>query len=105
MPSVINRSRVSGPTRSLNRTVEPTTEPTVVPSSAATRSAIVLAAIRRGWVWPIIFPSTPRPSSRQSFGSWVLFPEPVSPATITTWLLSIAASRSSRRPVIGSSGG
>src|SRR6266508_2891826 len=35
------------------------------------RSATVRAAIRRGWVCPIM-PSTPRPSSRQIFGSWVV---------------------------------
>ena len=45
------------------------------------RSAIVRAATRRGWVWPIS-PSTPRPASRHSFGSCVLLPDPVSPATI-----------------------
>jgi hypothetical protein len=28
----------------------------------------------------------PRPSSRQYCGSWVLLPDPVSPATISTWL-------------------
>ena len=33
----------------------------MVPSSSATRSAIVRAATRRGWVWPIR-PCTPRPS-------------------------------------------
>ena len=38
----------------------PTSPPIVVPSSSATRSAIVRAATRRGWVWPIS-PSTPRP--------------------------------------------
>ena len=33
----------------------------------------------------------PRPSSRQYFGSCVLFPEPVSPATIRTWWRSRAS--------------
>jgi hypothetical protein len=49
-----------------------------VPSSSAIRSATLRAAIRRGWVWPIS-PSrrpTPRPSSRQILGSWVVLPEP-----------------------------
>ncbi len=55
-----------------------------VRSSSATRSATVRAAIRRGWVCPIM-PRTPRPSSRQIFGIWVVLPEPVSPATMTTW--------------------
>src|SRR5438128_2228699 len=37
-------------------------------------------------------PRTPRPTSRQILGSWVLFPEPVSPATITTgWAALVAA--------------
>ena len=64
----------------------------------------VRAASRRGWVWAIM-PSTPRPSSRQIFGSCVVLPEPVSPATITTWLSRIAASSSSLRSETGSSGG
>ena len=46
-----------------------------------------------------------RPSSRQIFGSCVVLPEPVSPATTTTWLSRIAASRSSLRSETGSSGG
>src|SRR5205823_3626807 len=54
------------------------------------RSATVRAAIRRGWVWPI-WPVTPRPSSRQIFGNWVVLPEPVSPATTTTWWSRMAA--------------
>ena len=33
----------------------------------------------------------PRPSSRQILGIWVVLPEPVSPATITTWWSRIAA--------------
>jgi hypothetical protein len=41
---------------------------------------MVRAAIRRGWVCPMDV----RPSSRQIFGSCVVFPEPVAPATITT---------------------
>ena len=46
--------------------------------------ATVRAASRRGWVCPMA-PRIPRPSSRQIFGSCVVLPEPVSPATITTW--------------------
>ncbi len=38
---------------------------------------------RRGWVWPMS-PFSPRPSSMQILGNWVVLPEPVSPATITT---------------------
>ena len=60
--------------------------------------------MRRGWVWPI-WPATPRPSSRQILGSWVVFPEPVSPATITTWWSLIAAAMSSLRWLTGSSSG
>ena len=52
------------------------------------------AAIRRGWVWPI-WPVTPRPSSRQILGSWVVLPEPVSPAMTTTWWSAITAAISS----------
>ena len=78
--------------------------PIDVPSSSATRSAIVRAATRRGWVWPII-PARPRPASRHSLGSWVLLPEPVSPATITTGWSRIAVTSSSRRAVIGSDSG
>ena len=75
-----------------------------MPSSSAIRSATVRAAIRRGWVCPIM-PRTPRPSSRQILGSWVVLPEPVSPATITTWWSRIAAAMSSLRWLTGSSSG
>jgi hypothetical protein len=50
----------------------------------AMRLAVDDAAMRRGWVWPIM-PFSPRPSSRQIFGSWVVLPEPVSPDTMMTW--------------------
>lgn len=75
--------------------------PSTVPSSSEIRVATVLAATRRGWVWPIM-PSTPRPSSRQILGIWVVFPEPVSPHTTTTWFASIALATSSRASLIGS---
>ena len=42
-------------------------------------------------------PRTPRPSSRQIFGSCVVLPEPVSPATITTWWSRITSAMSSLR--------
>ena len=45
------------------------------------RSEMLRAAMRRGWVCPILS----RPSSRQIFGSCVVLPDPVSPATMTTW--------------------
>ena len=68
------------------------------------RSATERAAIRRGWVWPIM-PVMPRPNSRQILGSWVVLPEPVSPATITTWFSRMAAAISLRRALTGSSSG
>ena len=95
---------VFSPTWSVNRTLYPTTSPSSVPSSSAIRSATVRAASRRGWVWPII-PATPRPRSRQILGICVVFPEPVSPATITTWWSRIAAAMSSRRAVTGRAAG
>ncbi len=54
---------------------------------------------------PALTGPLPRPSSRQILGSWVVFPDPVSPATITTWWSRIAAAMSSRRCETGSSGG
>ena len=95
---------VFSPTWSVKRTLQPTASPTSVCSSSAMRAATVRAARRRGWVWPII-PRTPRPSSRQILGIWVVFPEPVSPATITTWWSRMAAAMSSRRALTGSSAG
>ncbi len=65
------------------------------------RSAIVRAAMRRGWVCAI----DSRPSSRQIFGSCVVLPEPVAPATITTWWSRMARAISSRCPETGSSAG
>ena len=65
------------------------------------RSAIVRAAMRRGWVWAMRV----RPSSRQIFGSCVVLPEPVAPATITTWWSRMARAISSRAALTGSSGG
>ena len=104
MPSVITLTRV--PSLDLvgeaDLVADGVAEP--VPSSSAIRSATVRAAIRRGWVWPIM-PATPRPSSRQIFGSWVVLPEPVSPATITTWWSRMAAAISSLRWLTGSSAG
>ncbi len=76
-------------------------EPSGTCISSAMRSAMVRAAMRRGWVWAIEV----RPSSRQILGSWVVFPDPVAPATITTWLSRIARAISSRAALTGSSGG
>ena len=55
-------------------------------------------------MWPIM-PRTPRPTSRQILGSCVLFPEPVSPATITTGWAAMAAAMSSLRSLTGSAAG
>jgi hypothetical protein len=88
----------------VNLTFQPTAPPSGMSNSSAIRSATVRAAILLGCVCPIV-PSTPRPSSRHIFGNWVVFPEPVSPATMTTWLSRIASRMSSRRAVIGSSSG
>ena len=104
MPSVISLISVSSADTSVNRTWYPTVSPSGLPSSSAIRSATVRAASRRGWVWPIC-PVTPRPSSRQILGIWVVLPEPVSPAMITTWFSLIAWAISSRRWLTGSSGG
>ncbi len=60
--------------------------------------------MRRGWVCAIR-PARPSPSSRQIFGSWVVFPEPVSPATTTTWCPRMAAAMSSLRATTGSCSG
>ena len=56
--------------------------------------------MRRGCVWPIM-PATPRPISRQIFGSCVLLPLPVAPLTITTGEERIAAAMSARRAWTG----
>ncbi|QRN97640.1 hypothetical protein JRI60_00675 [Archangium violaceum] len=58
--------------------------PSSVPSSRATRAATLVAAIRRGWVTPIWHGRPPRPMASRTFGSCVVFPEPVAPATMTT---------------------
>ena len=86
MPSVISLTLAPAVSRSWNRTLKPTTSPSGVFSSSAIRRATLEAAIRRGWVWPIRPPpfARPRPMASAIFGSWVVFPEPVSPQTITT---------------------
>jgi hypothetical protein len=61
-----------------------------------------VAAKRRGWVHPTL---PLRPSSRDNskaiFGSWVVFPLPVSPTTTITRLDRIASRISSRRRLTG----
>jgi hypothetical protein len=78
--------------------------PSGVPTSLATRAATLIAAMRLGCVTPIRA-LTPRPIARAIFGSWVVFPDPVAPATMTTGCSSIAAAMSRTRAEIGSSGG
>src|SRR5690606_26950605 len=73
-------------------------------SSSATRRATARAAIRRGWVQPTR-PRPPRPAARHSLGSWVVLPEPVSPATTSTWCRRSSATISSAFAAIGSSAG
>ena len=60
-------TRQCGPVRSSKRTWQPTAAPTRVPSSAAIRLASARAAIRRGWVWPIM-PCVPRPGRQAQLG-------------------------------------
>ncbi len=84
MPSVITLTLVPLAVRSVNRTANPTSAPSSTPHSSAMRAARVRAAMRRGWVCPII-PVRPRPAASAIFGSWVVLPDPVSPATTTTW--------------------
>ena len=72
-------------------------------SSSAIRVATLRAANRLGWVWAIM-PFTPRPNSKHILGSCVVLPDPVSPATITTWLFAIASLISSFLSLTGSGG-
>jgi len=101
MPSVMNLTSVRSETWSVKRTWKPTSSPSGVESSSATRRATERAAMRRGCVQPII-PATPRPAARQSFGSWVVLPEPVSPATTTTGCVRINSTMRSASRAIGS---
>ena len=83
MPSVISFTTERAPTWSWKRTLYPTSSPSPVPSSSAMRAATERAAMRRGWVCPMR-PAAPRPMSSAIFGSCVVFPDPVSPHTMTT---------------------
>src|ERR1700676_4621567 len=67
------------------------------------RAARARAASRRGCVCAIKA-SVPRPISRQYCGNCVLLPEPVSPATMSTWLRRNASMMASRFAEIGKSG-
>ena len=59
------------------------TDITVYQTRSAIRRDTDSAATRRGCVHAI-FASTPRPASKHILGNCVVFPDPVSPATITT---------------------
>ncbi len=51
------------------------------------RLATELAAMRRGWLWPMSpLPPAPSPRPRDSaiFGNCVVLPDPVSPQTMIT---------------------
>jgi hypothetical protein len=104
MPSVMNFTYVAGEVRSSKRTWYPTSVPTGEPISLATRVATLVAAMRRGWVTPIIL-WTPRPIARAILGSCVLFPDPVAPATMTTGCSWMAWAMSRTRADMGSSAG
>ena len=104
MPSVSSLTAVASLTWSRKRTLKPTRWPSGSPISSAIRAARLRAAMRRGWVWPMR-PKIPRPRSRQSFGSWVDFPDPVSPQTTTTWWRCSVSPISARRAVTGSCSG
>ena len=103
-PSVTNFTSVSGEVRSRKRIFAPTWRPHSTPSSSASRREREVAATRRGWVTAMRAPR-PRPARRHILGIWVVLPEPVSPATITTGCSRTAAWISSARPRIGSCSG
>jgi hypothetical protein len=67
--------------------------------------ATEVAAMRRGWVWPMIWRRVllqpPLPKAKAILGSWVVLPEPVSPQTMMTWFACMAAMMSSRRSLTG----
>src|SRR6478735_1093385 len=104
MPSVMNLITVSPLVWSAKRILQPTSRPKPTFSSSATRRATELAATRRGWV-QAMRPRSPRPAARHIFGICVVLPEPVSPASTSTWLFWMAVTISSARPLMGSSGG
>ncbi len=61
-----------------------------VPSWRAINCATDTAAMRRGWVTPIIL-SLAKPAASRICGIWVVLPEPVGLCTTTTWLAATAA--------------
>src|SRR5882757_852445 len=95
--------RDASDTWSANRTRNPTLRPIDWPNSSAIRAAKARAASLRGCVCAMT-PDMPRPSSRQYCGNCVLLPEPVSPATMSTWFSRSACMMASRRAEMGRSG-
>ena len=100
MPSVMNLIFVCADSLSVKRTLYPTSDPGWHDICDATKEATDVAAIRRGCVMPIV-PRCPKPASRQIRGSCVVLPDPVSPATTTTWEERIARRISSFLPLMG----
>jgi len=99
----MSTKRDASDTWSANRTRNPTLRPTAWPNSSAIRAAKARAASLRGCVCAMI-PVMPRPSSRQYCGNCVLLPEPVSPATMSTWFSRSPCRMASRRAEMGRSG-
>ena len=81
IPSVISFKKLLSIEVSAKRTWC-ATPPSTERNSSDILLATEIAAKRRGWVCPIK-PLIPNPASRQIFGNCVVFPEPVSPATIS----------------------
>ena len=102
IPSVMSLTTDCAVPCSLKRILKLTVLPSCSPNSSAIRFATLRAASRLGWVCPIC-PVIPRPASIANFGNWVVLPEPVSPATIMTWLSIIAWIKSSARWLTGKS--
>mmetsp|Transcript_29361 Transcript_29361/g.95843 ORF Transcript_29361/g.95843 Transcript_29361/m.95843 type:complete len:222 (-) Transcript_29361:194-859(-) len=98
-PVVQKSSRVLGLRRLSSRIWYPTMSPRRSPRSAATRSATVTAARRRGCVHTM-FTSAPRPARHAScstrLATCVVLPAPVSADTMLTWPLWMVRSTSSR---------
>ena len=71
-------NRVLGVALLSRRIVYPTVDPILSPRSAATRSATDMADMRRGCAMMMLH-GTPlaAASSRQNWGTWVVFPLPI----------------------------
>mmetsp|Transcript_15737 Transcript_15737/g.53725 ORF Transcript_15737/g.53725 Transcript_15737/m.53725 type:complete len:320 (-) Transcript_15737:241-1200(-) len=100
MPSVMYLITVSGDVQSSKRMAYPTSSPSRHPNSSATLLATLIAATRLGCVHPIL-PLLVYPLSAMYCVICVVFPEPVSPMTTSTWLSCTARMSSSRSLNIG----